>query len=283
MRRIALPLVLVGLLGLAGCGGGPTKSDFVAKADDTCRAANAPVASLQAPTSFPELSGGAAKLAAATDEQVPRLRSLDRPSGDEEPTDALFTAMSGVATAAKSLQAAADRKDDRAAATAANELSKNAREAGTQARAYGFTACGSSTEAPANAVFEGAKKVVGVSFVLQAETFCREASEAIDALPAVTSIAGVARFLDKEIPILESMVARIEELVPPPGKEGEVAAYLEAQRKVIAKDKELRDAARARNEALAEALDEEDAVLVTRANHLADELGMRDCGTNSAF
>ena len=283
MRRIAVLLLLGGLVGLTGCGGGPSKSDFVAKADETCRSANAPVASLQAPTSFPELAGGAARLAAATDEQVPRLRSLDRPSGDEEPTNAVFSAMSGVATAAKSLQAAADRKDDRAAATAANELSKNARDAGTQARVYGFTSCGSSTETPANAVFEGAKKVVGASFVLQAETFCREASEAIDALPAVTSIAGAVRFLDKEIPILETLVTRIERLVPPPGKEGEVAAYLDAQRKVIEKDKELRDAARARNETLAEALDQEDAVLVTRANHLADELGMSDCGTNSAF
>ena len=91
------------------------------------------------------------------------------------------------------------------------------------------------------------------------------------------------RVLDKEIHILETLVTRIERLVPPPGKEGEVAAYLDAQRKVIEKDKDLRDAARARNETLAEALDQEDAVLVTRANHLAAELCMSDCGTNSAF
>jgi hypothetical protein len=283
VRRIVLPLAVAGLLGLAGCGGGPSKSGFLADADDACRAANAPVASLQAPTSFPELSGGAAKLAAATDEQVPRLRSLDRPSGDEEPTDAVFTALSGVASAAKSLQAAADKKDDRATATAANELSEHAKEAGSRARAYGFTTCGSSTEAPANSVFEGAKKVVGASFVLQAETFCRQASEAIEALPEVTSLAGAVRFLDKEIPILVDLVARIEALVPPPGKEAEVAAFLDAERKVIEKDKELRNAAHARNEALAAELDEEDARLVTAANHLADELGMSDCGTNSAF
>jgi hypothetical protein len=282
MRPIVLPLAVAGLFGLAGCGGGPSKSSFLAEADDTCGAANAPVASLQAPTSFPELSAGAANLAAATDEQVPRLRSLDRPSDDDEP-DTVFAALNGVATAAKSLQAAADTKDDRATATAANELSKNAREAGSRARAYGFTTCGSATEAPANSVFEGARKVVGASFVLQAETLCRQASEAIEALPEVTSLAGLVRFLDKEIPILVDLVARIEALVPPPGKEAEVAAFLDAERKVIEKDKEMRSAAQARNEALTAELDDEDARLVTAANHRADELGMDDCGTNSAF
>lgn len=283
MRRIVLPLVAVALFGLAGCGGGPSKSSFLAKADETCRAANAPVASLQTPTSFPELSGGAAKLAAATDEQVPRLRDLDRPGGDKEPTEAVFTAMSGVAAAARSLQAAADKKDDRATATAANDLSKNARDAGSRARAYGFATCGSSTEGPANSVFEGAKKVVGASFVLQAETLCRQASDAIDALPEVNSLPSLVRFLDKEIPILVDLVARLETLVPPPGKEADVTAFLDAQRKVIEKDKELKAAAQARNEALAAKLDDEDSMLVTAANHRADDLGMSDCGTNAAF
>lgn len=283
MRRIALPLLVVGLFGVAGCGGGPSKSSFVAKADETCRAANAPVASLQTPTSFPELSGGAGKLATATDEQLPRLRDLDRPSGDKEPTDAVFSAMGGMATAARNLQAAADKRDDRATAVAANELSKSARDAGSKARAYGFTTCGSSTEGPANSVFEGAKKVVGASFVLQAEALCHKASEGIDALPEVTSLSTLVRFLDKEIPILVDLVAKLEALVPPPGKEADVTAFLDAERKVIEKDKEMRAAAQARNEALTAKLDEEDSVLVTAANHLADELGMKDCGTNSAF
>lgn len=283
MRRIVLPLVVVGLLGVAGCGGGPSKSSFIAEADGACRAANTPVASLPTPTSFPELSRDAAKLATATDEQVPRLRSLDRPSGDKEATDAVFRAMSGVATAARNLETAAEKKDDRATATAANELSENARDAGSRARAYGFTACGSSTEAPANSVFEGAKKVVEASFLLQAEALCHKASEGIDALPEVTSLATLVRFLDREIPILVDLVAKLEGLVPPPGKEADVAAFLDAERKVIEKDKELRAAAQVRNEALTVKLDEEDAALVTAANHLADELGMRDCGTNSAF
>lgn len=99
----------------------------------------------------------------------------------------------------------------------------------------------------------------------------------------MTSIGGVVRFLEKEIPVLENLVRRIEGPVPPPGKEAEVAAFLDAERNVIEKDKELIRAAQARNEGLAERLDQEDAVLVTAANDLADEPGMTECGTNSAF
>ena len=283
MRRIVLSLLVLGLGGLVGCGGTPSKSSFLADADDACRAAGAPVASLPVPSSFPDLATSAGKVAVATDEQVPRLRQLDRPGGDKDRTDAVFNALSGVATAAKSLQSAADKKDERATAQATNDMSARAREAGEKGRGYGFTACGSSTETAANAVAEGARKVIGASFVLKAEARCDEASEGIDRLPEVTSLSSLVRYMNGEIPILTDLVADLEALVPPPGREADFAAYLEAQKKVIEKGKELKNAAQARNERLAVALDDEGSVLVTAANNRADELGLRACGTESAF
>ena len=85
------------------------------------------------------------------------------------------------------------------------------------------------------------------------------------------------------MPIEEKLFDDIEALAKPPGDEATVADMLAAQDKVIAKDKELAAAAKARNEASFDRLDEEETALVTAANAKFDAYGLRNCGTLGQF
>ena len=282
MRRL-LPVlaVLLALGALAACGGGPSKSSFLAEADDTCRSADAPVTSLKTPSSFPELADGAKAVVAATDAQVPRLRDLDRPGGDKDDIDAVFNAIAGAGAAARSLQEAAERKDERATAQAANDLTARARQAGDGARAYGFGTCGVSTQAAAGTVADGAKAVVKASFVLKAETSCKEATRKAEALSEPNRAAQAARFLNAVIAIYGKVIDDLKALVPPPGDEPVVAEIVDTQQKTFDKVKELKDAVSDENERLAEARANELNVLGTAANAKADAYGIKACGTLS--
>ena len=279
MRRIVLSLLVAALIVLAGCGGAPSKSSFLAEADDTCRAANAPVASLKTPTSFPELADGARAVAAASDEQVPRLRDLDRPSGAKDQTDAVFNSIAGVAASARSLQAAADGKDEKATAQSANEVSAQARQAGDGARAYGFTTCGSSTQTAATSLTDGARTVVKASFVLKGEASCRKALKEAEGLPEPRSTAQQGRFFDSFLRIYDVVLSELRANVVPPGDEAAVSELIDAQQRLRDKFKEFRDTVPRGNERVLAALLQEISVLNTAANAKADAYGIKACGT----
>lgn len=284
-RRGLLPaLVTAGLLGLAACGGGgPTKERFVADADRICRAESAPLASVKAPTSFPELSETARTIAAAVDAQLPRLRALDRPSGDDEAVDTMLASLGGVAEAAKTLQGAASRNDEAGTATASHDVATRARSASDSGRAYGFATCGGSTQPAANASVEGAKTVLKAGYVIKAEERCNEASSALDEIPEASSLRGEARVIDSGVRILDDMLADLRALTAPPGDEATLREFYAAQQDVIDKVKEAGAAAGAGNERLFDTIVEEFNVLTTAANAKADAYGIDDCGTRASF
>jgi hypothetical protein len=283
MRRLLLALPLAVLVGTAGCGGAPSKSRFLTKADGICRTDNAPLASLKTPSSFPELADAARTLASATDAQVPRLRRLSRPSGAKAQTDSVFNALGGVATAARSLQAAAAKNDDKGTAQAANEMGATSKQAADGAKAYGFTNCGGSTQTAVNATLDGGRKILKAGYVVKAEAFCKDSSTKLDALPDPRTPAQAARSIDRGITILNKLVGDLKGLTPPPGDEATVTDYLDAQRKVIDKAQELKDAAAANNARLSETLESQLNVLVTAANAKADGYGLTACGTEGSF
>lgn len=286
IRRRRWPLLGAMALatGLAACGGGAeSKADFVAKADGACGAGNGALAAVAKPTNLPELATAAGTIATTVDTQAESLRQLE-PPGDER---AVFTgvigALADVSGRARSLQDAAGKPDDKVTAQAANDLKAKVDAAAVQAQAYGLTVCGAGMQAPVTTVFEGSRTVLKAAFVARAEALCIAANKKVDALPEPTSFASLGRLLAAYVPIEEKLFDDIEALAKPPGDEAVVADMLAAQDQVIAKDKELAAAAKARNEASFDRLDEEETALVTAANAKFDAYGLRNCGTLSQF
>ncbi|HEX2193171.1 MAG TPA: hypothetical protein VHH09_08250, partial [Acidimicrobiales bacterium] len=227
-------------LGLAGCGdGGPSKESFVADADRICRADSAPLASVRAPTSFPELSETAGTIAAAVDTQLPKLRALDRPSGDDAAVDSMLRSLAGVSESAKALQGAASGNDEGGTAAAARDITARARSASDSGRAYGFATCGGSVQPAANASVEGAKTVLKAGYVVQAEQLCQQTSSRLDDLPEADTPQAEARIIDSGVRLLEELVRDLRALTPPPGDEPTLEEYFEAQQQVIDKAKEV--------------------------------------------
>jgi len=280
MRRLSAVLLALGVAALGGCGGGPSKNSFLAEADDTCRSANAPVASAKAPTSFPELAEGAKGVAAATDAQVPELRALDRPGGDKERTDAVFAALGGVATTARSLQAAAEKKDDRASAQAANDLSARSREAGDGARAYGFTACGVGTQRAATPLTDATKTIIKAGFVAKAEGICRETSRKLEGIPEPTSRTSASRAFNTLLPLADKMITDLRALVVPPGDEATLTDLFDAEQKVLEKLREYLAVLKADDSRKASVVEDELEVAGTAADAKADAYGVKACGTD---
>jgi hypothetical protein len=282
--RAVVSLVAPALLALAGCGGGgPSKESFVADADRICRAESAPLASVKAPTSFPELSETARTIAAAVDAQLPKLRALDRPSSDDAPVDTMLASLGGVSEAAKALQGTASRNDEGGTATAARDMAARARSASDSGRAYGFATCGGSTQPAANASVEGANTILKAGYVVKAEALCTEASSALDEIPEASSLRGEARVIDTGVRILDKLVADLRALTPPPGDEKTLGEFYAAQQQVVEKAREAGAAAGAGNERLFESHAEQFNVLTTAANAKADAYGIDDCGTRASF
>ena len=286
MRRHAVLLgtALALAAGLTACGDdGVKRTDFLAKADRACDPGNASVAAIAKPTNLPDLSTAAGTLATTVDGQVAELRKLEAPKDDKVVVDGVLQTIADVAGSARVLQEAAGKTDDAATARAASDLKGKTDAGAVQAEAYGLRSCGKGLQAPAAAIFEGGRSVVKAAFVAKADALCAAANKKAAALASPNSLAGVARYMASYLPIEEKLFADIKALPVPPGDEGTLSDMFTAQDLVIAKDKELLAAAQARNEALFDRLDEQEATLITAANAKFDSYGLRNCGTLSAF
>lgn len=280
MRRLLAVLLALGATALAGCRGGPSKSSFLTEADDACRNANAPVASLRAPGSFSEVADGAGKLATATADQVPMLSKLDRPGGARVETDAVFSAIAAVGPAATSLREAAAKSDERATAAAAIDLSTKARQAGDGARAYGFFTCGAASQTAATSLTDGTRNVIKARFVSKAEDLCEAVGEQFEGIEVGTASQAL-RIFSTLVTAYTKLKTDINALVVPPGDEGAVNEFLEAAQKLIDKVSEFRDAIPRGNSSILEALLKDLSSLNTQANAKADAYGIKACGTLS--
>ncbi len=282
-RRSIAALFAGALLAFAGCGREPSKGRFLADADRICRTDSAPLASVKAPTSFPELSDTARKIASAVDTQLPKLRALDRPSGDDAPVNAVFSSLRDVSQAALALQTQAAGNDEKGTATAVVNLSNRAKATADSARSYGFTTCGGSMQPAANASLEGAKTVIKAGYVVKAQALCREASSQLDDLPEASSLRSAAQVFEQGAAILDTLIGELRALAVPPGDEATLDDFYAAQQQVSDKAKEAASAAKSGNERLTESHIEEFEVLTTAANAKADAYDLPDCGTRASF
>lgn len=287
MTRPRSATFLAGVLalaaGLAACGSGVSKPDFITKADAACGPGNGTLAAVAKPSNLPELATAAGTVATTVDGQADALRKLDPPDDDKAVVAGVIGALAEVGPAARSLQEAAGKTDDAATARTANDLKARSDAAAVQAKAYGLTACAQGLQAPVTTVFEGGRTVLKAAFVARADALCTAANRKADALAGPTSLASVARYLAAYLPIEEKLFADIRALAVPPGEESAVADMLAAQDQVIANDKEQLAAAQRANQAQLNRVTDAGAALITAANARFDAYGLRSCGTLSQF
>lgn len=283
-RHVAFLVACVALAaGLSACGGGVSKTDYVAKADGACGAGNGTLAGVAKPTNLPELATAAGTVVTTVDGQAEALRKLEAPGDDKAVVAGMIGALAEVSGPALALQEAAGRGDDAGTARAANDLKGRTDNAAAQAKAYGLTACGQGLQIPVATVIDGGRTVLKAAFVARADALCTAANRRAEALAPPSSFASLPRYLASYLPIEEKLFADIRGLTAPPGDDSAIADMLAAQDKVIAKDKELLAAAQRRNEAEFDRLDAEETALVTAANAKFDAYGLRTCGTLSSF
>jgi len=282
---VSLGLVLGGGVGVFVARQGigmPSKTSYVAKADAICRAGNGAVASVAKPTSYPDLVTALGTIVTASDAQLGQLHQLKLPGGaGRYQANAALGALTSTNQAAHRLQDAAGRKDDAATATAARQMTAAFGDAGTKAKALGFTACAVGMDAAVQNVVGGSKTLVKAGFVAKADTLCREVARKLSAIPKPSSDGrDVARYLGQALSVADKMVADLKALPVPPGDESTVADMWAVQEKVNAKVVEMKTAAAAGDRSRFAAADSESTVLGTAADAKLDAYGLGICGSN---
>lgn len=149
MPRATLAIAILSLgCALASCGpGGPTKSDFVARADVICASSLRHTRSIPTPagTSLPALAGYLNAVLPVIRFEAAQLRGLRRPPGSPRERTQLASylrALDDAVASYASLAAAAQRGDRGAVARAQAGLRSN-RAAALAAR-YGLRSCGAA-------------------------------------------------------------------------------------------------------------------------------------------
>ncbi|HEV2760116.1 MAG TPA: hypothetical protein VGV86_11165 [Acidimicrobiales bacterium] len=267
---------------LAACGdSGPSKSDFVAKADGSCAAGNTAISSAAKPTNGPQVATAAGTAVSTVDGQVAMLRAMKMPGGkDKAQVEGVIAAIGEVSPPTKALQDAAGRNDDAAMAKAGAEMQSKVDAAATSAQTFGLTQCGTGLKPAVANLFEGTKSVVKSSYVTKSETLCRDAYRKSDAVAAPgNSLTSVARYLDALHVISTKLGNDLKAIPAPPGDEATVAEFVTALEALNGKVKEASAAAKANNPRLMIALSDELDVATTALNAKLDAYGLKTCGT----
>lgn len=268
---------------VANLGAGPSKAEYVKKADDVCRASNAPVVAIVKPTSYPELATASGAVVTASRGQVTQLRGLDRPSGGNgTAAEAFVSSLDATAIAAQHLQDAATAKDDAAAIAATHGLGAAFNDAKAKAGAFGLTACGTGMVTGIDTLYAGSAGVVKTAFIAKADAMCRSAARDMDNVAEPRNGTGreVARYLSAVFAIGDKLLADLKALPVAPGDETAVAEMLAAQDKVDLKSHDLSAAAAAEDQSRFLAADKELSPLVTAADGKFDAYGLSICGSN---
>ncbi len=270
---------------LTACGDdGPSKATFVAKADAACAPGNNTISGTAKPTNAPQVSTAAATAVSSIDGQVGMLRAMKSPGGKEKAQiQSVIGALTEVSTSTKALQDAAGKTDDAAMAKAALDMQAKADTAANAGQAYGLAQCGTLLKPPLGNMFDGVKNVVKASYVVKAETLCREYYRKGDAIAAPSSTAAsLGRYLDAVTGLTTKLIADIKAIPTPPGDEATITGLSTAMDALSAKIKDAGAAIKAGNGRLASGLFDEVDVAQTALDAKFDAYGLPVCGSSGA-
>jgi hypothetical protein len=149
--KLRTPLVaaLSGIaLIVAGCGGssssGPTRADWIVKADGICKVSKDGIAKLTDPATPADLAPWLTTVMQLKTQEMADLKALEAPSADKATIDKML-GLAGTATPALQKALDAAKTGDAAAATAAIQdpaVSKSQDEAKKMAADFGLKVCG---------------------------------------------------------------------------------------------------------------------------------------------
>lgn len=142
------------VLSACGGGGGPSKAEYITRADRICRAARlraAPLVKQVTAAGIPSSPSASRKLAGVTDRlhslqarYLAQLHALDEPGGDNDSINAFLTPAGRVVDGIGTASGALARGDVTTTMSLLTQAQSAAREARNGADAYGFKDCGSA-------------------------------------------------------------------------------------------------------------------------------------------
>jgi len=271
-------LMAVGTGGLAGCGGGTTKADFVKEADAACRSTDTTLTGIAKPRDLSSLATESEKLATANDQQVVAVRKLDMPGGDDKKrAETVLADLGAVTPAARNVEAKA-RASDLAAGPAVTEAKAKAQTASDAARAYGFTVCGAGVQKASVAVAEGARPALKKEWVTKAEALCAVFSDKVNGLRRPTSASGLDAYGNAFVGAINDFTSGLEVLPAPPGDEAVVADIIVSVEKLVPVFERVVAAAKTGNESEAANRQKELDQAGKASDAKSTAYGLGDCG-----
>jgi hypothetical protein len=123
----------------------------------------------------------------------------------------------------------------------------------------------------------GGKRLSRDDYVAKADAICLATVQKRQALPVPTALAGIPRYVDRALPLLDSARSDLRALRPPQELEDEVASWLEAigdERDALS---ELRRAAKDKNAAKVRAIGSQGVAIERRARARAQAIGLVAC------
>jgi hypothetical protein len=131
------------VLVVAACGtSGPSKADFLSKADAVCTTVRQQLDVLTAPSTLPEIAIYLNRSVQINQDAVAKVRALTPPPEDRAAVSTVLGDFDTVIAKAKVAQQKAAAGDSTGADAAVKELGLAVETAGKEAKQYGFAACG---------------------------------------------------------------------------------------------------------------------------------------------
>jgi hypothetical protein len=143
MRAHAAVAVLI--VPLAGCGGGLSKSELVAKGDAICKRVNARMAKEQEPTNAADLAALAKKTVKISDPAIKDMEALDPPDELEQDFKKFVASLKRQRDLTKQIGEAAAKGDTVKIEKVGTEAGKAQKEYRRLADKIGFKECGGGT------------------------------------------------------------------------------------------------------------------------------------------
>ncbi|MFN2388575.1 MAG: hypothetical protein ABR575_03060 [Actinomycetota bacterium] len=119
-----------------------SKADFIARADEICKEADAKTRDLTRPSTAPEVDSFVEAAGDITRDAVARIRSLKPPEQDEAAIAEMLSKVEEALEHLPEMSEAAKDQDLDAMQAAGRELTEAAEDAQTIAAEYGFEVCG---------------------------------------------------------------------------------------------------------------------------------------------
>jgi hypothetical protein len=127
---------------------------------------------------------------------------------------------------------------------------------------------------------EGGDRLSKEDYIRQADALCLEADQRIEALGDPTTAEEAVAFTRDATAIAEEQLARLRALRPPEEDEATLEEAYDLLEQQIEVGRQLGDAIDANDEARAQELIRQGDDLNERANEIADDYGMAECGTS---